>query len=56
MIPITTFAGRRVAVFGLARSGIVSAEALRAGGAEVACWDDNTAGRDAAKKGKPAAR
>ena len=30
MIPITTFAGRKVAVFGLARSGIVSAEALSA--------------------------
>jgi UDP-N-acetylmuramoylalanine--D-glutamate ligase len=50
MIPITTFAGRKVAVFGLARSGIVSAEALRAGGAEVACWDDGEAGRAAAAK------
>ncbi len=48
MIPITTFAGRKVAVFGLARSGIVSAEALLAGGAEVACWDDGEAGRAAA--------
>jgi UDP-N-acetylmuramoylalanine--D-glutamate ligase len=50
MIPITTFAGRKVAVFGLARSGIVSAEALLAGGAEVACWDDGEAGRAAAVK------
>ncbi len=50
MIPITTFAGKRVAVFGLARSGIVSAEALLAGGAEVACWDDGAAGREAATK------
>ncbi len=48
MIPITTFAGRKVAVFGLARSGIVSAQALLAGGAEVACWDDGEAGRAAA--------
>jgi UDP-N-acetylmuramoylalanine--D-glutamate ligase len=50
MIPITTFAGKTVAVFGLARSGIVSAEALRAGGATVACWDDGDAGRAAAEK------
>lgn len=50
MIPITTFAGKTVAVFGLARSGIVSAEALRAGGADVACWDDGEAGRAAAAK------
>ncbi len=50
MIRITTFANRKVAVFGLARSGIVSAEALRDGGATVACWDDGDAGRAAAMK------
>ena len=50
MIRITTFAGKTVAVFGLARSGIVSAEALRDGGATVACWDDGEAGRAAATK------
>ena len=50
MIPITTFAGKTVTVFGLARSGIVSAEALHAGGATVACWDDGEAGRVAAAK------
>ncbi len=50
MIRITTFAGKRVAVFGLARSGIVSAQALRDGGATVACWDDGAAGRVAAEK------
>ena len=49
MIPVTTFTGQRVAVFGLARSGIVSAEALRAGGAVVACWDDSEAGLAAAR-------
>jgi UDP-N-acetylmuramoylalanine--D-glutamate ligase len=49
MIPITTFAGKSVAVFGLARSGIVSAQALLAGGAKVACWDDGVAGRAAAE-------
>ena len=41
MIPITTFAGRKVAVFGLARSGLLSARALTAGGAEVVAFDDN---------------
>jgi UDP-N-acetylmuramoylalanine--D-glutamate ligase len=49
MTPISIFAGQTVAVFGLARSGIVSAEALRAGGAHVACWDDSVAGRAAAQ-------
>ena len=48
MIRVTTFAGKTVAVFGLARSGIVSAAALRDGGAMVACWDDGEAGRAAA--------
>ena len=50
MIPITTFAGKTVAVFGLARSGIVSAQALVAGGAAVACWDDGEGGRAAAQQ------
>ena len=50
MIRVTTFAGKTVAVFGLARSGIASAEALRDGGATIACWDDGEAGRAAAAK------
>ncbi|MCC7347687.1 MAG: UDP-N-acetylmuramoyl-L-alanine--D-glutamate ligase [Variibacter sp.] len=41
MIPVTTFAGRRVAVFGLGGSGLASCYALLAGGAEVAAFDDN---------------
>jgi UDP-N-acetylmuramoylalanine--D-glutamate ligase len=41
LIPITTFAGRKVAVFGLARSGLLSARALTEGGAEVVAYDDN---------------
>ena len=41
MIPITIFAGRKVAVFGLGKSGLVTAEALSKGGAEVAAFDDN---------------
>jgi len=41
MIPITTFAGKRVAVFGLGKSGLLSVGALIAGGAEVIAFDDN---------------
>ncbi len=41
MIPITSFAGRTVAVFGLGSSGIATALALQAGGCELLCWDDN---------------
>jgi UDP-N-acetylmuramoylalanine--D-glutamate ligase len=39
--PATTFAGRAVALFGLGGSGIATALALQAGGAEVVAWDDN---------------
>lgn len=41
MIPVTSFAGKKVAVFGLGGSGLVSASALLAGGADVLGWDDN---------------
>ena len=41
MIPVTTFAGERVALFGLGGSGLVTARALVAGGAKVTAWDDN---------------
>ncbi len=41
MIPITTFAGKKVAVFGLGSSGLVAASALFAGGADVVGWDDS---------------
>ena len=40
MIPITTFAGQKVAVFGLGHSGLLSARALVAGGADVVAYDD----------------
>ncbi len=40
MIPVTTFAGKKVAVFGLGNSGLLSARALVAGGAEVIAFDD----------------
>lgn len=48
MIPVTHLAGKRVAVFGLGLSGIASAQALRAGGAEPVVWDDGEKGRAAA--------
>jgi UDP-N-acetylmuramoylalanine--D-glutamate ligase len=41
MIPVTTSAGKRVALFGLGGSGIATARALIEGGAEVLAWDDN---------------
>ena len=41
MIPITVFAGRKVAVFGLGKSGLLSAGALLKGGAEVVVYDDS---------------
>ena len=43
MTPVTTFAGRKVALFGLGASGIASAKALLAGGAEVVAFDDDAA-------------
>jgi UDP-N-acetylmuramoylalanine--D-glutamate ligase len=41
LIPITTFAGKKVAVFGLGRSGLLSAQALIKGGADVVAFDDS---------------
>jgi UDP-N-acetylmuramoylalanine--D-glutamate ligase len=41
MIPVTTFAGKKVALFGLGASGLASATALIAGGAEVIAFDDS---------------
>jgi UDP-N-acetylmuramoylalanine--D-glutamate ligase len=41
VIPVTTFAGRTVAVFGLGGSGLASAQALIAGGAAVIAFDDD---------------
>ncbi|KAF0232311.1 MAG: UDP-N-acetylmuramoylalanine--D-glutamate [Beijerinckiaceae bacterium] len=40
MIPVETFRGKSVALFGLGGSGFATAEALRAGGARVVVWDD----------------
>ncbi|MCZ4092138.1 UDP-N-acetylmuramoyl-L-alanine--D-glutamate ligase [Sinorhizobium psoraleae] len=41
MIPVTTFKDRKVALFGLGGSGLATAQALVAGGADVVGWDDN---------------
>ncbi len=40
MTPVTHCAGRSLALFGLGGSGLVTADALKAGGARVICWDD----------------
>ena len=49
MIPVHAFKGRRVAVFGLGRTGLATIRALLAGGAEVSAWDDSEASRAAAQ-------
>jgi UDP-N-acetylmuramoylalanine--D-glutamate ligase len=41
MIPVTSLAGKTVAVFGLGGSGLASCRALQAGGAEVIAGDDS---------------
>lgn len=41
MIPVTSFARKTVAVFGLGGSGLASCEALKAGGADVVACDDS---------------
>ncbi len=52
MIPVTSFAGKTVAVFGLGGSGLASCHALKAGGAEVVASDDSLAKlAEAAKAG-----
>lgn len=45
MTPITSFAGKHVAVCGLGASGRVAAHALIAGGASVVVWDDQERSR-----------
>ena len=45
MTPVTGFAGERVALFGLGGSGLATAQALQAGGAILAAWDDSEPAR-----------
>ncbi len=47
MIISHAFAGKKVAVFGLARTGLSSVAALTRGGAAVIAWDDNNLAREA---------
>jgi UDP-N-acetylmuramoylalanine--D-glutamate ligase len=49
MFPARTFEGKRVAVFGLARSGTACVEALLLGGTEVHAWDDSSLAVEKAK-------
>jgi len=49
VIPLRAYAGRRVGVLGLGRSGLAAARALNAGGAEPVCWDDGEGPRAAAE-------
>ena len=49
MIPVQGLSGAQVAVLGLGRSGLSAARALREGGADVLCWDDNVAARETAQ-------
>ena len=48
MIPVPSFANKRVAVMGLGVAGLATARALAASGADVLAWDDAEAGRTAA--------
>ena len=49
MIPVRSFAGKKVAVFGLGGSGLASAQALKAGGADVIGFDDSASSIEKAK-------
>ncbi|MFT3987102.1 UDP-N-acetylmuramoyl-L-alanine--D-glutamate ligase [Aestuariivirga sp.] len=49
MFPAASFKDKRVAVFGLARSGTAMIEALRLGGAHVFAWDDSEPAVEKAK-------
>ncbi|WP_424939608.1 UDP-N-acetylmuramoyl-L-alanine--D-glutamate ligase [Aliiroseovarius sp. S253] len=49
MIPAKGYEGRKVAVLGLGRSGLATAHALEAGGAEALCWDDGQEARERAE-------
>lgn len=50
MIPVRGYEGRKVAVLGLGRSGLATARALQAGGAEPLLWDDSPESRARAEE------
>lgn len=49
MTPVTACAGQHLALFGLGGSGLVTAQALLAGGAHVTAWDDSAASCETAR-------
>ena len=49
MVPVSAFAGRTVAVFGLGSSGMATARALMSGGAAVLAFDDDESRRSRAQ-------
>ena len=49
MTPVEALRGQSVALFGLGGSGLSTARALVAGGAEVAAWDDSPTARERAE-------
>lgn len=49
MIPVQGYQGQKVAVLGLGRSGLATARALEAGGAEPLLWDDSPEARSNAE-------
>ncbi len=49
MIPVLGYSGQKVAVLGLGRSGLATARALLAGGAEPLLWDDSPESRTKAE-------
>lgn len=50
MIAATSFSAKKVALFGLGGSGLVTAQSLQSAGAELFAWDDNPAQVEKAKK------
>lgn len=50
MIPVRGYEDQKVAVLGLGRSGLATARALAAGGAEPIVWDDSVEARAAAEE------
>src|SRR5690606_31522460 len=49
MIPVRGYQGQKLAVLGLGRSGLATARALIAGGAEALLWDDSPESRGIAE-------
>ncbi|MER5170571.1 MULTISPECIES: UDP-N-acetylmuramoyl-L-alanine--D-glutamate ligase [Thioclava] len=56
MIAVRGVEGQKIAVLGLGRSGLATAVALKAGGAEVLAWDDSPEGRARAEEAGYACR